>query len=149
MRGAVRARVDEDQGRNQEAKAKVHDFLPCRRSEYGEQAHRERPDVCGHNPLTSKNGQSLRTLQRFCQTLTVRNIVKKISTEGLFPCGVVEPQVTTQDVEGAVNEGAKTQVGIDDMQLFVCEVIVKNFEEVFLEDIYESADRCHEPEKSR
>ena len=43
-------------------------------------------------------------------TLMVRNIVKKISTEGLFPCGVVEPQATRQDVEGAVNEGAKTQV---------------------------------------
>ena len=68
-------------------------------------------------------------------TLMVRNIVKKISTEGLFPCGVVEPQATRQDVEGVVNEGAKTQVGIDDMQLFVCEVIVKNFEEVFLEDL--------------
>ena len=82
-------------------------------------------------------------------TLMVRNIVKKISTEGLFPCGVVEPQATRQDVEGAVNEGAKTQVGIDDMQLFVCEVIVKNLQEVYMEEIYESADRCHEPEKSR
>ena len=62
---------------------------------------------------------------------------------------MVEPQAATQDVEGAVNEGAKTQLGIDDMQLFVCEVIVKNFEEVYVEEIYEHADRCHEPEKSR
>ena len=56
-------------------------------------------------------------------TLMTRNIVKKISTEGPFPRGAVESETTRQDVVVEVNEDMKTQMSIDDMQLFVCEVI--------------------------
>ena len=48
-------------------------------------------------------------------TLVSRNIVKKISTEGPFPCGSVEPETPRQDIEAALNEGMKTQVSIDGM----------------------------------
>ena len=41
-------------GRNQEANAKVLEFMQCRRSEHGEQAHRERPDVCKHKLPTRR-----------------------------------------------------------------------------------------------
>ena len=75
-----------------------------------------------------------------------RRIVKKISTDGSLPCGAVESEATRQDVEGAVNEGMKTQVSIDDTQLFVCELTDKNLEEEYMEEISESADKCHEPE---
>ena len=70
-----------------------------------------------------------------------RSIVKKISTEGPFPCGAVEKR---RDVEGAV-----TRVGIEDTQLFVCEVIDKNLEDEYMDEINESADKCHEPENHR
>ena len=66
-------------------------------------------------------------------------------TEGQFPCGAVESEATTQDVEAAVSEVMKTQRIIDEMQLFVCEVIVKNFQEEYIEEINECADKCHEP----
>ena len=46
-------------------------------------------------------------------TLIARSIVKNISTEGPFPCGAI------QDVEGAVIEGKKAQVSMDDMEPFV------------------------------
>ena len=75
--------------------------------------------------------------------LLARSIVKKISTEGQFQCGAVECEATRQDVEAVVNKGLKTQVSIDDRLLFVCEVIDKNLEEEYIEDINESADRCH------
>ena len=42
-----------------------------------------------------------------------------------------------------MNEGMKTQVSIDDMQLFVCEVINKNLGEKYMEEIN---DKCHERE---
>ena len=38
----------------------------------------------------------------------------------------------------------KTQVSIDDRQLFVCGVIDKNFEEVYMEEVNESVDKCYE-----
>ena len=41
----------------------------------------------------------------------------------------------------------KTQVSIDDMQLFVCEVIDKNREEEYMEETNETADKYHETEK--
>ena len=66
-------------------------------------------------------------------TLMARNIVKKISTEGTFPCG-------------AVNEGMEPQMSVDDMQLFVCEVTDKNVEEEYMEEINVSAKKCYEPE---
>ena len=78
-------------------------------------------------------------------TLVAKNIVKKISTEDAFLCVVVEPEIARQDIEAALNEGMKTQVIIDDMQLFVCEVIEKKVEEN-MTDINERADKCHEPE---
>ena len=34
-----------------------------------------------------------------------------------------ESEAARQDVEAALNKGMKTQVSIDDMQLFVCGVI--------------------------
>ena len=44
-----------------------------------------------------------------------------------------------------MNEGMKTPVSINGMQLFVCVVIDKNFEEECMEEINESAaDKCHE-----
>ena len=67
-------------------------------------------------------------------TLMARNIMKKISTEGPFPCG-------------AVNEGMEPQMSVDDMQLFVCEVINKNVEEEYMEEINVSAKKCYEPER--
>ena len=45
-----------------------------------------------------------------------------------------------------MNDGMMTQVSIDDMQLFVCEVIVKILEEEYMEEINESAPQCCEPE---
>ena len=78
--------------------------------------------------------------------LMARNIVNKMSTEGTFPCGAVESEAARQDVEAALNEGMMTQMSIDDMQLFVCEVIVKILEEEYMEEINESAHKCCEPE---
>ena len=72
--------------------------------------------------------------------------MQKISAELPFSCGAVESETARQDVEAALNEGMKTQVGIDDMQLFVYEGIDKNLEEETMEEINESADRSHEPE---
>ena len=40
-------------------------------------------------------------------TLASRNIVKKISTEGPFPCGAVEPETARQDIEAALNESRR------------------------------------------
>ena len=80
-------------------------------------------------------------------TLAARKIVKKISTGGPFPCGAVESEATGHDDEAAVNDGMKPQVGIDDMQLFVCGVIDKSFAEEYSEEINERADKCDEPEK--
>ena len=37
-------------------------------------------------------------------------------------------------------------VSIDDIQLFVCEVIDTNLEEEHMEEVNESADKCHESE---
>ena len=79
-------------------------------------------------------------------TLMTGNNVKKISTIGPFQSGAVESEAARQDVEVALNEGMKTHVSIDDMQLFVREVIDKNLEEEYMEEVNESADRCHEPE---
>ena len=79
-------------------------------------------------------------------TLMARNIEKKISTEAMFPCGALESEAARQDVEAALNEGMMTQVSIDDMQLFVCEVIVKILEEEYMEEINESAPNSFEPE---
>ena len=56
-------------------------------------------------------------------------------------CG--ESESTRQDVEGALNEGMKTHVSTDDMQLFVCTVIDKTLEEEYMEEINESAKKCH------
>ena len=78
-------------------------------------------------------------------TLLARNIEKKTSTEGMFPCGAVETEAR-QGVEAALNDGMMTQVSIDDMQLFVFEVIVKILEEEYMEEINESARKCCEPE---
>ena len=72
--------------------------------------------------------------------------MKKIPTEGSFPRGAVESEAARQDVEAALNEGMMTQVSIDDMLLFVCEVIVKILEEEYVEEIIESALKCCEPE---
>ena len=72
--------------------------------------------------------------------------MKKISTEGTFPCVAVESEAARQDVEAALNEGMMTQVSIDDMQLVVYEVIVKILEEEYVEEINESAHKCCEPE---
>ena len=80
-------------------------------------------------------------------TLAARKIVKKISTGGPFPCGAVESEATGHDDEAAVNDGMKTHLGIDDMQLFVCAVIDKSLADEYLEEVNECADKCHEPEK--
>ena len=58
----------------------------------------------------------------------------------------MESEAPRQDVEGAVHEGMTTQVSIDDMQLFVCEVSDQNLEEQYMEEINESADKCYDPE---
>ena len=71
--------------------------------------------------------------------------MEKISTDDAFLCVVVEPETPRQDIEAASNEGMKTQVSIDDVQLFVCEVIDQNLEENMTE-INERADKCHELE---
>ena len=63
-----------------------------------------------------------------------------------FPRGAVKSEAARQDVEAALNEGMMTQVSIDDVQLFVCEVIVKNLEEENMVEINESAHKCYEPE---
>ena len=63
-----------------------------------------------------------------------------------FPCGALESAATRQDVEAAETDGMKTQVITDDKQLFVREVLDKNIEESHLEEINESAEKCHEPE---
>ena len=71
--------------------------------------------------------------------------MEKISTESPFRSGAVEPETARQDVEAASNEGMKTQVSIDGMQLFVCDVIDQNLEDNMTE-INERADKCHELE---
>ena len=58
----------------------------------------------------------------------------------------MESEAARQDVEAALNEGVKTQVSGDDVQLHVCEVIDLNFDEEWMEEINESADKCHDPE---
>ena len=58
----------------------------------------------------------------------------------------MEPEATRQDGEAAVNDGMKTQVSIDGRQLFVHEIVDKNLEEEYTEEINESSDKCHEPE---
>ena len=45
--------------------------------------------------------------------------MKKISTKGPFPCGAVELEAARQDVELALHEGMKTQMSIDNMQLYM------------------------------
>ena len=67
--------------------------------------------------------------------------MNKISTACHFPRAAVESEATRQDVEAAVNGGMKTQVSIDDRQLFECEVIDSNIGEASSEEINESADR--------
>ena len=45
-----------------------------------------------------------------------------------------------------MNEGLRTHVSIDDRKLFVCEVIDKNLEEDYMEEISGSVDMCREPD---
>ena len=58
----------------------------------------------------------------------------------------MESEATRQDVECAVHVGMTTQVSIDDMQLFVCEVTDQNLEDEYMKEINESADKCYDPE---
>ena len=163
VRGTVKARGDEEiREVTQNLKLEVLELMQCRRSEHGEQAHRERPHVCGYKqPLQAWKTHQHGKIKNFIDveeraitknsaavlsTLMARNIAKKISLEGAFPRDAAESEETRQDVEGAVNEGMKTQVSVDDMPLCVCEVIDKNFEEEYMEEINECAEKCHEPE---
>ena len=64
--------------------------------------------------------------------------MKKIATEGPFSCGAVESEVARQDVDATLNKRMKKQGCVDDMQLFVWEVINKSLN---LEEITEIADK--------
>ena len=66
--------------------------------------------------------------------------------EGGADFTVVRADILRQDVEAAVNDGMKAQASIDYRQLFVCEVVDKNLEDEYMEDVNECTEKCHTQE---
>ena len=95
-------------------------------------------DVMGNEIVT--NSAAVMSL------LKAEGIVDAVIEQGHFPRGVIAQRTAAKAVEDAVNQGMEMQMGVDARQLFVCEVIGQNVQKEDIDEIHESANKCHESE---